>query len=537
MNKAQLSDAIGELKDEYVLESAPPVKKSVQWKKILAAAAAIAVCVFSSFAIRSVSREAQPPVSPYTTTAEEGTTAAANETAPQTSVAPEAGDPGAPNDAPRTDFLSFKKASANVPDYVYNSDSPPKEMQAIREALHFSEDDYKDLPYNFFGQLSEKLLKDPAQNAVVSPLSAFFALSLVTELSDGETRDQLLTILGVKDLESLRRITRSLWLCNYFNDPAIKPKDANWENRHRTLLFSNALWLNDKYDMTIDDEQKSVLQDVYFSYLFSGDPSDPEYTEAYRSWLNDTTGGLLEDAINKPSLTEDLIMQLESTVYCKLPWEQNFREDLTLDGTFHGEGGDTTVPFMHRDGEPGGLYFEEEGYAAYGISTAQTGIALWLLLPDGGSSVSDLLEADALTSLCERVRAKDKLRPVPDDPNTVYLYRVAVPKFDVSSAFDLKNALSSLGITKLFSSEEADFTPLTGTKNGLCVASCEQNVRLSIDEKGVCAAARTGMGWGFGDPEIVYIDFVCDRPFVFALLSSDGVPLFTGTITDLNGAE
>lgn len=55
------------------------------------------------------------------------------------------------------------------------------------------------------------------------------------------------------------------------------------------------------------------------------------------------------------------------------------------------------------------------------------------------------------------------------------------------------------------------------------VSTVQHDVRVAIDEEGVTAAAYTVMAMsGAGAPPDDEIDFVLDRPFLFALTSPDG---------------
>ena len=58
---------------------------------------------------------------------------------------------------------------------------------------------------------------------------------------------------------------------------------------------------------------------------------------------------------------------------------------------------------------------------------------------------------------------------------------------------------------------------------------------MKIDEKGVTAASYIELGWGAGAaaPVDEIIDFVLNRPFVFAIATTESVPLFIGTINQL----
>ena len=56
-------------------------------------------------------------------------------------------------------------------------------------------------------------------------------------------------------------------------------------------------------------------------------------------------------------------------------------------------------------------------------------------------------------------------------------------------------------------------------------------MRVAVDEEGVTAAAYTVMAMsGSGMPPEDEMDFTVDRPFLFAITSDDGLPLFVGSV-------
>ena len=75
----------------------------------------------------------------------------------------------------------------------------------------------------------------------------------------------------------------------------------------------------------------------------------------------------------------------------------------------------------------------------------------------------------------------------------------------------------------------ADFTPLA---KDVClwVGEINHGVRVKIDEKGCTAAGYTqgDVICGTDVPNLVKLD----RPFIFAVLTENGIPLFTGVVNN-----
>ena len=111
---------------------------------------------------------------------------------------------------------------------------------------------------------------------------------------------------------------------------------------------------------------------------------------------------------------------------------------------------------------------------------------------------------------------------------------LSVPKFDVSAGVNLKESLRNIGLSELFDPAVCDFSPSILPSDDFSlnpyVASIHQDTRVKIDEQGVTAASYIEIiGAGAAEPPDEIIDFVLDRPFVFAVTKSD-IPLFVGTV-------
>ena len=102
-----------------------------------------------------------------------------------------------------------------------------------------------------------------------------------------------------------------------------------------------------------------------------------------------------------------------------------------------------------------------------------------------------------------------------------------VPKFDVESDLNIKQAFENIGISKLFQ-PDADISKLA---NDMSVGSVEQKARIIVNEKGTEAAAVTHMhmvGTSIGNIEIP-VEFYLDKPFAYIIRDTEtGVVLFAG---------
>ena len=366
---------------------------------------------------------------------------------------------------------------------------------------------YRDGIGDFVRASTKAFLSGDGKNFVYSPLNVYMALSMLAELTDGESRTQILTLLGQETIDDVRVHAKALWNANYCADGAV------------TSVLASSLWLDE--DESYVQKTLDTLAQNYYASTFRGQMGDSAYNEALQSWVNEQTGGLLEEQASGLEFDPETVLGLVTTIYFRAKWSQEFSEAATSSDTFHTPGQDVTCDFMHRTSSS--TYFWGEHFGAIQLSLRGSG-NMKLLLPDEGVSAESLLEdAEAMDFILSRS----------DWENGKFLtVNLSLPKFDVSSDFDLTAGLKTLGVTDVFDETFADFTPsIENSKGQIALSRAEHAARAAIDEEGVTAAAYTVMmEAGAAMPPDEEIDFTLDRPFVFAITSQDGLPLFIGIV-------
>lgn len=343
------------------------------------------------------------------------------------------------------------------------------------------------------------------ENAVCSPVSVYMALSMLAEITDGESRAQLLSLLGAESIDVLRKIAGEVWAANYQNDGAV------------TSILADSLWLSDRMDY--HSGTLARLADSYYASAYRGEMGSEAFNEALRSWINEQTGGLLKESAGGLSLPPETVIALASTIYFRAKWGSEFSKSQTADGIFRASDGDVTHEFMHETMES--TYYAADNFAAVGKYLEGSG-TMWFLLPDEGVTPEDILaDGSAVDFLLSQENAESKYMTID----------FAVPKFDVSADTELSAALRSLGVTDVFDADTADFSPLMDNTDGIFLSQAKHAARVAIDEEGVIAAAYTVMAAaGAAMPPDERVDFTLDRPFLFAVTGGSGAVLFAGIV-------
>lgn len=411
-----------------------------------------------------------------------------------------ASDSRTPPRPDRDDYASYEDFRADID--AYNAEQSRQEA-LVEDALAAL------MP--FFAESTSLYIADFQENRVWSPINAYIALATLAEVTDGESSRQVLAALGAESRETLREQAGAVW-------EAVYKDDGN-----EICVLANSLWLHDalKYnEQTMDD-----LAYYYYTSVYRTDLRSARAADDLKTWLNNNTGGLLKKNIAGTSLPEEAVLVLASTVYLQAKWADEFSSARNTTGVFHAPGGDTEATYMNKE-KYQTYYYWGDSYGAVALSL-KNGCRMWFFLPDEDKTLEDVLtEGQYLEQVIQGAIWQDT------DTQKYMKVNLSVPKFDISSSADLTDIFRTLGITDIFNEEYADFTAIT-SDSPVTITAVNQAARVIIDEQGVKAASYIEIpGAGAAAPPEEIIDFILDRPFLFVIATSEGVPLFTGAVNN-----
>ena len=370
------------------------------------------------------------------------------------------------------------------------------------------------------------------ENRVYSPMSLYFALAAAARCAEGETRQQILDLLGAASAEDLLSDAKDLWEKDYF----IIDEPGNM----RKTLFASSLWFSD--DLNPDEALLAALSEDLYLSAYACEMGTQETSEAFRQWLSDNTGGALDEHFAGFEFTKDDRFAIAATVDFFAKWAISPNGFLTGKSLFHGAAGDVFCDYLHSVWSGSNtVFFWGEKFTALSMQLEANQGEMLLILPDKGYTTEDLLADDAaLELILNGARASRGMNQIEGSGRGFSFTRavsyLSIPKFDISSDLDLSSGLQALGVTDCFS-ESADFSPVMGD-DFAAISKVDHAVRVAIDEEGVTAAAATVMVAAVGilqrPPETVY--FNVDRPFLFVITGKSGLPLFVGEVNRLEGS-
>ena len=344
------------------------------------------------------------------------------------------------------------------------------------------------------------------KNHVYSPLNVTMALAMLAEITEGETRAEILQLMGAESIEALRKKVEVIL------------KTAYYDTEGGTSLIADSIWLRSDYQ-GYNMETLRTLANQYAASSFEGTMGSDEYNKMLQTWLDENTKGLLTEQAKGITLDPLTIIALASALYYKVNWSEPFYEEATKDKTFHSPTGDVKVPFMRQSTHG---YYRGEHFGAIRLYMTD-GNYFWLFLPDEGYTLEDVAGSEDYLAIIRGERE--------DEAENVQV-NFEFPKLDVLGDMDLVDTLKSLGLHKVFSADQSDFSPLyEGEQMPTWVSEIHHAARVTADENGVEAAAFTvimvkASGFFMGDP----IEFICDRPFIFTIANPDGLVWFAGSV-------
>lgn len=331
------------------------------------------------------------------------------------------------------------------------------------------------------------------KNYMFSPLSIKFALAMAANGAEGETQEEILSALGIDDLDAFNAQVQGLIA-------------AYGANEDVQLSIANSIWLNRDYagaqSARFNSGFLKLMADYYAAEADTVTNADG--VERINGWIEQKTNGKIKDVLQDSNFLAALV----NAVYFKGAWHEQFSEGMTAPDTFtSSDGSEKEVDFMHQTGYFD--YYENNMVQMVRLPYENTDIAMYIALPS-------VREVD-LDRYIEKMESK----------------RVAlsIPKFKVEFDTELNGMLSQLGIKAAFSPRSARFTKMIDDyPDNIFLDKVIHKTYIDVDENGTEAAAVTaGMAGGSSAPSEDPIAFTADRPFTYFIYDeANGEVLFLG---------
>jgi len=361
----------------------------------------------------------------------------------------------------------------------------------------------------FAAQLDGQLATEPG-NLVYSPMSISIALAMVREGAQGQTAAELDCVLGATNGSDAKAFVKS------FKTPVREPGGR----MPPELAVANRIFAD-----TATPFEQPFLDVTSRDYLAPAQLLDfrqraEEARLAINTWVADQTHGKIKDLIARGAVDSTTRMVLANAIYLKAQWATPFPERATKPAPFAvADGTSRSVSTMHAVAHAG--WGDHAGARMLDLpyySPTGPKLGMLLVVPDG----EDLATVEA-------AYATEGFAPFLAAVTNGGKADVALPRFEVGTTFDLTNVLDALGIHQAFT-DDAQFAGIS--KLPTKISAVIHKAWAKVDEKGIEAAAATGVGMIETTSVKTLYPFKIDRSFLFFIHDNNGHVLFGGRIVD-----
>ncbi len=366
------------------------------------------------------------------------------------------------------------------------------------------------MPWAFAAHSSNSLALDllphvagKTDNIFYSPVSISAALGMAWGGASGTTASQMAKVLHF-DLPEARQHNAVARLLD-----ALGPKVKGGA----VMSTANRVWA--AQGLRVNASFAKLMNDAYGAGLgavdFRGDGR-----QVINAWVADQTHQKIKELLHETDINAATKLVLTNAVYFKGAWKHGFDPKSTSPGSFR----NTTrtivkVPFMHQTANL--PYVVGDGWRAVELPYKGGEMSMTVMLPESGWDLSQLeakLTPQVIASLHARMRTQ-----------TIDL---ALPKFKLSTRYQLKDSLTKLGMVDAFRIT-ARFDRISPDAK-LFISKVIHQAVLEVDEQGTVAAAATAVVARDLSARVNQA-FTADQPFLVLIRhKATGAIVFMGRV-------
>ncbi len=386
----------------------------------------------------------------------------------------------------------------NVPDPI------SVEKRPINENPEIVAGDYSSLE-KFCTEFSKKTasIGESGENSLFSPISAYFAMAMMSEGASGVTLEEFNRVFGEINGEDVYELISHL---------------SSLEST--TLKIADSVWLDTAF--TPKNEFINTLSHYYLAEAYNVNMETAE--KQVNSWIEDKTNGMIKDMLSDDAFDADTVMALVNAIYMNATWRDEFNANLTRKREFTAADRKKTETDFMSNGAEDELIVESEDYIGVALPYSDGSLSFVAVMPKDESLSTD--------ALMKKIAEDGGFAAVGNSGEFRYT-SLFLPIFEVEYTSSLNEIFIAMGLGSAFGS----FADFSGIADKIMIGNVLQNAHLRLDEKGTEAAAATvievkATGAILNPKEPLLLEF--NRPFIYAVYDKDsGAVLFCGEYNEV----
>jgi serpin B len=387
------------------------------------------------------------------------------------------------------------------------SDPIEREAEAVSSDVRAVAEDNNRFAFDLYARLRT----GQSDNLFCSPGSLSTALAMTYAGARGQTAEQMAQVLHFR-------------LPHEKLHPAFGDLRRSWDVKGKErgihLSVANRLWGQEGFHF--QPGFLAATREHYGAELAQVDfaRQTEQSRQRINAWVEEQTQRKIQDLIPPGVLDTLSRLVLTNAIYLKGEWSERFRKEATQAAPFHiSARQQTEVPLMHRQDDF--RYWAGDGLKALELPYGKGDVAMLVLLPDEVEGLS-ALEARLTTENLARWQSGLRKQEV----------RVYLPRFKLTSQFQLAGTLKAMGMTRAFTPGEADLSGMSSEAE-LYLSAVIHQAFVDVNEEGTEAAAATGIAVKAVAAIAEPAEFRADHPFVFLIWDNrTGSILFLGRLVN-----
>ena len=350
-------------------------------------------------------------------------------------------------------------------------------------------------------------LENNEENMIYSPLSIKYALKMLSEGANGNSKAQIDNLVGRLNL-------------------------SKYENIDKVLSFANGVYIRDTYSKHVKESFRNSLTKKYDTEV---NYDAFENANNVNSWIERKTLGIIKNMLKDELVQNPLCkMLLINALAIDMEWEDAFNTNNTQGREFYlNDGTAITATTMNMETKSDSVaYYKDKNITALKMDLEKyedTQLEFMAIMPKK-TNLKDYVKTvtiDKINNITNKLTLASKEK---------YGVDISIPKFSFDYDLKLKENLKSLGITEAFNDKTADFSNMSD--RALYVYDALHKADIEFTEKGVKAAAVTVFVMydksAIAEP-IRPEEIKIDKPFLFLIRDKETKEIwFVGTVYEPN---
>lgn len=340
------------------------------------------------------------------------------------------------------------------------------------------------------------------KNILISPFSVSSAMGMLIPGTQGSEQSSLVNVIAPGTSPSQAMDSYGPLAHQIVGDGGV-------------VSIANSAWVDTRMKLNASYANSLKANFASSAFPFSHDQSS---VNKINGWVDKNTKQMIPKIID--NIRQDEVLFLINAIAFDGQWAHQFEKSSTYSQAFHPlSGANRQVPMMHMTGHE--MYYKNSQLRALELKYKGGEFSMLLMLPEKDKDAGALLRSmdpEMVGLVVMSLSDSDKVD-------------IALPKFKFSDSYSLKDPLSAMGLSDLFSL--ANFSKISPTLKVGRLSRVVHKTFIEVDEKGTKAAAATAVGVEMALARANPPQFIADRPFAFLIIHNPSKAiLFAGVVNN-----